>query len=518
MKTIIKKVPAIFILLLASSVSFAQGGGGDLKLGYIYIDDDGNRSVSHSSFNYYDGPSISLENFHYRFKNGFRIKSNLQNINLENKNLSFELGKTGLFGIDVNTNRYRRVYDFDGDSRTKRDLTSAGLWFNPSRYVKFFADGSFNSVSGVIRDSFDPGFNAIARELDYKSGKYGVGVRIKHSGRMFHAEYNTVTYSNEIDELKDQSRMRYRLMGHFPVPNYEWLILSGVLQKFKTELDDTEFELKSTTARGSVLARLPNNLLINYIAFFNRAGSDSDFVETDNVAHLIYAGYTQPATFGVTAGYQMDINDDFEDEIKANSYYFSSWLKPYEAFELKTEYGFRAEEVEDGFRLVGNEDRSRIRAYGTYRKAELGSFKVGFESKMRENKQLESEAEFDRYHFDLYLEDLEIFMFSGGFSYFKGDYENNDAEFEFTSQQLYVNIDSREYRGITGGFGLAYFRNELDLDDESINMTFRGSYQFWGGNRAELIYRVFNFDNFLLLDQYYTENMVEFNLIKSLSF
>lgn len=518
MKATINKAAVIIIFLFAVSVSFAQNGGGDLKLGYIYIDDEGNRSVSHSSFNYYDGPSISLENFHYRFKNGFRIKSNLENINLENRNLSFELSKTGLFGIDVNTNRYRRVYDFDGDSNTKRDLTSARLWFYPNRHVKFFGDGSFNSVTGVVRDSFDPGFNAISRELDYRRSKYGVGVRVKHSGRMFQAEYNAAAYSDNIDELKDQSRMRYRFMGYFPVPNFEWLILSGVLQRFKTEYDETGFELKSTTARGSVLARLQNNLLLNYIAFFNRAGSDSDFVKTDNVAHLIYASYTKPAMFGVTAGYQMDINDDFEDEIKANSYYFSVWLKPYEVFEFKTEYGFRAEEVEDGFRLVGNEDRSRIRAYGTYRKAELGSFRIGFENKLRKNEELDSEADFNRYHFDLFLENLEVFMLSGGYSYFKGNYENNDTEFDFMSQQVYINIDSREYMGLAGGFGITYFRNELDLDDESINMTFRGSYKFWSGNRVELVYRVFNFDNFLLMDQYYTENIVEFNLIKSLSF
>ena len=518
MKAIANIVLSVFILLLFASSSFGQNGGGDLKLGYVYIDEDGNMSVSHSSFNYYDGAAISLENFHYRFRNGFKIKSNLENINLENRNLSFELGKTGRFGIDINTNRYRRVYDFEGDSRTKRDLTSAGLWFNPSKYVKVFADGSFNSVSGIIRDSFDPGFNGITRELDYSSRKYGFGTRIKYGGRMFQAEYYAISYSDEIDELKDQSRMRYRLMAHFPVPGYEWLVLSGVLQKFKTEFDDNGFGLKSTTARGSVLARLPQNLMLNYIAFYNRAGSDSDFVETDNIAHLIYAGYTRPATFGVTAGYQMDINDDFEDEIKGNSYYFSGWLKPYEVFELKTEYGFRAEEVEDGLRLVGNEDRGRIRAYGTYRKPELGSFKVGFENRMRKNEQLDSEADFNRYHFDFYLKNLEIFVISSGYSYSRGDYDNNDTEFEFTSQQVYLNIDSREYRGIAAGFGLTYFRNKLDLDDESINLSFRGSYRFKGGNRVELVYRVFNFDDFTLLDNYYTENIIEFNLIKSLSF
>jgi hypothetical protein len=47
---------------------------------------------------------------------------------------------------------------------------------------------------------------------------------------------------------------------------------------------------------------------------------------------------------------------------------------------------------------------------------------------------------------------------------------------------------------------------------------FTGSYRFRGTQRAEITYRVFNFDDFLALDQYYTENIVEINLIKSFSF
>ena len=54
MKAIANIVLSVFILLLFASSSFGQNGGGDLKLGYVYIDEDGNMSVSHSSFNYYD--------------------------------------------------------------------------------------------------------------------------------------------------------------------------------------------------------------------------------------------------------------------------------------------------------------------------------------------------------------------------------------------------------------------------------------------------------------------------------
>ena len=405
-------------------------------------------------------------------KNGLRIKANLRNVNLDNRNLSFGLEKTGVFGADIRTNRFRRIYDFDGANYTERDLTSGGIWFYPNRYLKVFAKGSLNSVAGQISDLFDPGDNVIAREVDYDRSKYGVGARFKYKGGMFHAEYSTLTYEDNNDELKDQSRNRIRLIGYLPVPGYEWVVLSGVFQKFESKYDATDFKINSTTAKGSIAANFTPELNLNYVTFFNRAGSDSAFVDTDNVAHLIYASYDKPELFGFTFGYQNDVNDDFEDVVKANSYYFSGWFTPYPNYEFRLEHGLRNEEVEEGFRLTGNDERNRLKIYGKYKLSEKGSIKIGFESKERENEQLESQAEFSKYFAEAGCSGSDYFVFYGGYSYSKGDYENTVSTFEFSSQQVYLNLNSNEYNNLTGGFGLTYFRNKLDLDSEGINLLF----------------------------------------------
>jgi hypothetical protein len=518
MRKLNNTLSALLILPIVLSVALAQSGSGDLKVGYIYIDEEGNRSLSHSSFNYFDGASVSVENFHYRFENGFRIRSDLRNINLDNRNLSFGFEKSGRFGADVNTNRYRRIYDFEGDSQTRRDLTGANIWFYPSRYLKVYALGSFNTVSGDVADLFDPAVPAVSRGIDYDRSKYGVGVRIKYLGRMFQAEYNTISYTDNLDESYDRTRKKIKLFGHFPVPDYEWLTLSGSLAKFETENDATGFKLEATTAKGVVTTRLLRDFTATYVSYFTRAGSDSDFVETDNLAHLIYVSYNHPGKFSFTAGYQYDINDDYEDVVKADSYYLSGRINPHEGFELNTILGVRSEEVDEGARLVGDEDRTRFKVRGKYEKPDIGSLRIGIENRVRKNNQLDSEADFVRYFAQGSFKDLEYFDVSGGYSYSKGDYENAGEDFVFESQQVNLNINSREYRNLTGGFGLTYFRSKLDLDTENINLMFTGSYRFKGATKAEITYRVFNFDDFLFLDQYYTENIVEINLIKSFSF
>jgi len=509
---------ALLILPIVLSVALAQSGSGDLKVGYIYIDEEGNRSLSHSSFNYFDGASVSVENFHYRFKNGFRVTSDLRNINLDNRNLSFGFEKSGRFGADINTNRYRRIYDSGGDSQTSRDLTGANIWFYPSRYIKVYGLGSFNTVSGEVNNLFDPAVPEVSRAIDYDKSKYGVGIRIKYLGRMFQAEYNTISYTDNLDESYDRTSKRVKLFGHFPVPDYEWLTLSGSLAKFETEYDATGLMLEATTAKGVVATRLLRDLTATYVSYFTRAGSDSDFVETDNLAHLIYVSYNHPEKFSFTAGYQYDINDDYEDVVKADSYYLSGRINPYNGLELNAVLGVRGEEVDEGARLVGDENRTRFKVRSKYDKPDIGSFMIGIENRFRKNDQLDSEADFVRYFARGTFEDLEYFRVSCGYSYSKGDYENAGEDFVFESQQVNLNINSREYKNLTGGFGMTYFRSKLDLDTENINLMFTGAYRFKGATRAEITYRVFNFDDFLFLDQYYTENIVEINLIKSFSF
>jgi len=506
----------MLLLLLPGSI-FARNGSGDLKIGYIYLDEDGNRSINQSSFNYYDGLNISLDKFRYRLDNGIQFKADLKNISLKNRNFSFGILKSGLFGADFNTNQFRRIYDFEGDKYTHRNLTSSGLWFYPQKYVKMYASGTFNSISGSAIDMFSTSFVSLPRDMDYKQQKYTIGTRFNYQGRMFQAEYNAISYKDKNDESKDQSRRNVRLNAALPVPKYEWLQLSGGYQQFKTEYCDTKFELKSTTVRGGALASLPNYFSIKYDIFLNRAGSDSDFVETDNLAQAVYLSYNRPKLIGITLGYQNDINDDFEDSFKANSYYFSGLLYPNSRSEIRGELGIRAEEVDQGSRLIGNEDRNKYKISGKYKLSGGNSIGAKYEARKRKNEQIGSEAEFTRIAVETNISSSKYAQIAAAYSYTIGEYENTEQKFEFVDHQVNLDINSAEFKNLTGGFGLTYYRSQRDLDIESIGLRFRGGYKLAGDYRIEALYNVYNFDDLLALNRYYTENMVEFNIIKNFS-
>ena len=57
-----------------------------------------------------------------------------------------------------------------------------------------------------------------------------------------------------------------------------------------------------------------------------------------------------------------------------------------------------------------------------------------------------------------------------------------------------------------------------DVNIESINFDFGLSYALSNLYGLEVKYYVYNFDDFLVRDQYYTSNIAELNLIRNISF
>lgn len=512
------------IMILMSCLIFLIGinnarsdGEGQIKLGYSIVDHEGNQSVNQATFNQYEGFSLSLERFRYKFDNGMYLDANLKRVTLNNRNLNLSIRKPRLYGVKLFNNQYRRTYDFDGANFTRRHRTGASLWYNPHKYVKIFGDANFVGESGNIISLYDPGVEATPMPVDYSQKYYNIGARFNYQGRMFQAEYRGGTTSDKENADRDRTRNIFRLIGIAQVPEYQWIILSGGFQRFDSKYDNSDFSFSSNRVWGGITIDAPKGISVNYNFIFDRASSDSDYVATDNIAHTIYLSYNRPNYYGLTVGYQNHINDDFEDEINSDSYYLSGWLRPSGVFEFRGEYGNRAEKVNDGYRLTGQEDRHKFKIVGTYKYMDIGSVKVGYDGKRRKNESIASEEEFNRVSIggNLKLEKWgEVIC---GYSFSSGEYKNMVRQFKYDSHVLNGNIAFNEYRDVKLILGGVYYRSKCDLDVESFRVNLDVTYKFMKDYSINLAYNVDNFDDFLVRDQYYTSNIVELNLIKDIS-
>ncbi|MBD3168608.1 MAG: hypothetical protein GF307_03925 [candidate division Zixibacteria bacterium] len=511
-------IPLAITILAACSISYAGDGGGTIKLGYTYLEEDGNRSVNFPTFNEYQGVNLSLEDFRYNFDNGLRFSADLNNITLENRRGNIGLEKSRVFGINLSHNKYRRIYDFDNEHNTERNHFGASAWIQPHKYIKIFGGGNLTDMNGSVANLFDTGFELPARRFDYRQTSYNAGLRIKHKSRMVQVKYETAEYEDDASPERNQSRYRIKTNALLPVPRYEWIVLSGGFRHFETEYDSTGFKISSNTGWGEGSLYLPRHFILKYSFLFNRASSDSDYVATDNITHAVYLSHYWKSKGAVTVGYRHLINDDYEDEVTGKGGYISGWFAPSGKFKLRADIGISDDEVKEGSRLIGDEQRNKYRLSAKYRHNEETSLSLQYSHSLRENEQLDTEADYYSIGLDATAKALSYGWINAGYTYSKGDYQNIDDRFEFIDHLIYGDLYLNEYHDITPGAGIVYYRSKRDLDVESIRLRFSLIWNFYRNFNMEAVYNVHNFDDFLFRDKYYTANIVEINILNEFSF
>jgi hypothetical protein len=513
-----KKLLIGALISMTMMAAAMASGNGDIKLGYIVLDETGNMSVNRATFNDYEGGSLSLENFRYDFNNGMLLRANLRNMTLNNRNLTADVGKAGLFSLKLSHNQFRRIYDFHGGSATRRHNEGASLSFHPVRYIELFGGGANMGRTGSTTDLFSPSPVGDKVDVDYKQYFYNGGARITYRGMTVVGEYRGNQFRDNRNDNRDQDRTEGRFAATVPVPRYEWIVLQGGFRHFETKYKKTDFMISSNRGWGAASMALPSDFIFKYYAMLDRTSSDSDYTAYDNLVHAFYAGYTNHRYGGVTVGYQYDVNDQYWERTNANSLYGSGWLRPVTQAELRAEYGTRAEDVKESVRLVGNEDINRYRFSGKYRFTDVGNIALKYEGKVRKNDGIGSKVTLNRATIDCGVTLKKYATLTAGYSYGKGDYENATQQFKFTDHLLYGDATSQEYHGLTLSAGATYYRSKRDLNVESFNIRCSAAFRFYDDMRFEAIYNAHNFDDFLVRDEYYTANIVEINLIKGLSF
>jgi hypothetical protein len=513
------KVMLLCSLLAAglAATALAQGKG-DVKLGYVILDETGNRSVDRSTFNDYEGAAFSVENFRYDFKNGTFLRANLRNITLNNRNLTADVAKAGLFSLKLSHNQFRRIYDFHGGNTTRRHNEGAQFSFRPVQYIEVFGGGTHMARSGSTVDLFNPGPVPETNQVDYKQYFYNGGAKITYRGMMLLGEFRGNQFRDNILTSRNQDRREGRVTATVPVPRYDWIVLQGGFRHFDTRYTKTDFTISSNRAWGAAALDLPANFTFRHLVMIDRTSSDSDYTATDNIVYANYAGYTYRRLFGATIGFQHDLNDQYFKEIQGNSWYGSGWVKPIPQTEFRFELGSRVEDVKEGVHLIGNEDLDRYKISGKYKYADIGNLAVRYESKIRKNNDIGSKVTLNRATVDCGVTIKKYGTVTAGYSYGKGDYQNATRQFKFADHLLYGNAMLNEYKRVTLGGGATYYRSKRDLDVESFNVRFTAAFRFYDDLRLEGTYNAYNFDDFLVQDQYYTANIVEINLIKGISF
>ncbi len=221
---------------------------------------------------------------------------------------------------------------------------------------------------------------------------------------------------------------------------------------------------------------------------------------------------------GLRVGYENRISDDLTNRSESDGLLCSGWLKIYD-FNAKGSFTLRNKDIVDGQTLVGGEDYTRHTAWLQYTRKGWGDISGSWERRLRKNDDINSQVDYNGVSSTLNFDRASCGRFTFTYSYYVGKYENRSdlTGYEFSDHILTGMYTPKSYRQFTVSVGGTYWRGYRDQNIEKFSLNFVGRYDFPHGHALEVKYDVYNYDDYLLVNNYYTGNIVEVNLIKSIS-
>jgi len=518
MFAVIKKIIYLFclIIILPDSPTGTEAAG-RIGMSYLWLDEEGNQSLSHNTYNVYDGWGLSLEDIRLVFGNNIRLTADLKNITLDNRHLDLTLRQPGQFNIRLFNRQYRRIYDAGNNVFTRRKQSGIALTAIPRKYLTFFGDGTYTSKSGLTTSLGETSEFAPPHAIDYDQISFKTGVNLAAHGRMIQVEYHYTDYEEENYLSDNQTRHFNRVRGILPIPGREWIVLSGRYEYFKTKYDNTRRFLRVNSGHVGMSLKFPDHLTFSYAFYIDDIHSGINSKNIDNIAHNISLGYIRPGILAATGGLRYDLRDEEDAASKGLTYYLSARYTPRRAFEFRLKYGGRRQDLDRGLRLLGERTRDRFQIRGVFRKDRWGSLTAGFEKRHRTNDLIGSESNYDRSSID-----LEVFLtdhgaMTGGYAFSVGDYDNVENNFEFHNHVIHADLAWRDIENLSLSAGLWYIRGKRDIDLDRLTMRFSGSYRIWREYTIEIKYNVYNIDDYLTIDAYHTANLIRLELTREFS-
>jgi hypothetical protein len=507
----------IGVFLMAGSAALA-GGGGQARIGYVFLDEDGNLGVNQETFNTYEGPSLSLDDFRYLTGNGFNISADLQNITLNNRNLRAGVFKPGLFTASVYNNQYRRTYSFDGGKFTRRNVVGGQFECMPRKYLHFFSGFDLTKKHGDRTALYEFRNDTIVTGTDYTQSSYDFGAQTFWAGGTLRLEYRAFDFNDDFNVGGDRDARQFTATAFMPVPRYDRVTVSGGYDYRRDRHDGSNTELTTNMGWGGARALLPLGWSLDGRFLFARTKHSLGSVETDNVVTTVAAGRTWPRYGGVRIGYENRISDDLVDRTVANGGMAAGWVKVNDKLSARGRFSTRLKTVKTGSTLLGDEDVTRFQVSVRYQDTLYGDLSLRYQGRIRSNDDIDTRVEYNAFTAALNTARVRYGTLAVTYSFYLGTFENRSApstdKFEFSDHVVTGTLQTATWRKTRGTIGGTYYRSRRDCDVEKFGLLFGLRHDLPSDVHLDVVYQAVNYDDFLVSNRYYTGNIVTVNVTK----
>ncbi len=501
---------ALLITLFAATPLMAGSWEGTVKLGGIILDEEGDLSAVQETYNIHDGFNVSQILF--RANPGSRdfLKLDLREINLDARQGDFLFRRPGLLQVDASYDQNRQVFDADRAVTSERKDFKVGARVTPARWLHL--SGHYNHMNrDGSRLSYPAGTaSALGTGYDYALNTGGVGAEVRKGRRGFALKYRVSDFADDLNPDADRTGqvVSARMFG----PCYLYPKLTHMVRAAYgvSELPnrDVQYTLMKFQYTGAV--RPARQVQVKYNFDAQRVDDEATDQKTDRFENAVDATFYH-GNGSVYAGYAYETNDD-DDQLTAYHSWRAGTTFRNDFYTAKVRYAGRVKRDEEDLTLLKDIEASRFRVDVEVRPVTGLNWGFGVNVRDRQFPDIDVESRGKTYRTDAGYRLDGWGGLSGTYSYTEDQYTDRAGNYEVQSNVVTARVDFERIRNLRLSSGLTYLDIGDDLDIEKSILFFESMYTVRRDLHLEVKYNVYNYDDFILLDRYYTANVVWFNV------
>ena len=505
------------VLASVSAVSATQIEG-TVKLGGVIVDEKaGDLSVMQETYNIYEGFSATQLKLNGNFNPRTYFTLSLNDINLDNRKSDFEFWVPGQFRFFTRYDQHRQVFDPERVLNSRRKDLRVGMWLTPAKWFTFSADYDYQTRDGE-RLGFPAGtVSELGNGYDYvlQTGRFEAEAR--KESRAIAIAYDFSDYSDSMSDVSD--RFGYVFSARLRTPCYFTDKVTHLLRAAygKRELANWETDYILQNFQYTGVAVPIRQIQLKYNFYASRIDDRSTRLKTDNFRNNIDATYFHPhgSVFG---GYGYEMNDDDRSLTSYHTYRVGGSFKGPRDLSAKVEYASRSKKDEEKVTLLKDIETATFLAKLQVSPLDDLILGAGYKNRTREFCDIGVESEgnsanvFGRYSYARWG------SVGVEYTYALDEYDNRIDQFDAETHTVTSRADFERIRDLRLGGGVTYVDVGKDLDIEKSILFMEAEYTLREDYHFEVKYNVYNYDDYVLLDRYYTANIVWINVAYDFDF
>jgi hypothetical protein len=503
----------LVLLVVTLPVSAVSAGtlDGTVMLGGVIMNQDGDRTAVQETYNVFDGFSVSQLSLNGAPTGTDHFTLDLREINLDSRKADFVYRRPGIFKLTAGYDQDRQVFAPDGGVNSRRKDLRFGAQYAPVKWLAL--SGNFDNLSrDGDRLSYPAGTMGVLGSQYDNALRTGQLTAEAHRGRVGGAlSYSVSDFSDQVDGAADRTGQVLSARFYAPCRFYnKWThLVRGAYGVRKLSDNDIEYKLSSFEYTGVVAPVPAFEFRYNFDA--SRVDDQATALKTDRFQNYFDATYLYK--FGqVSGGYGYETNDDDDVLTHYHSWRGGTVFRYGKLVTARVSYAGRNKKDEEDLTLLKDIESNQFRAQ--LQAQPIGPLVVGggYAQREREYPDIHVKSDGDAANGFARYTYAGWGSVSADFSYATDTYHDLIAGFDTRSDIVTGRVEFDRIRNLRLAGGVTYLDIGRDLDIEKSMVFAEGAYTLLNNYRIEVKYNVYNYDDYILVDRYYTANVLRINL------